>query len=158
MNSNLRYGTAIPSDQHQRDNCINEKYLYSSSILQPPSSFYQWDELMNYEATPANQGLCPPGWHVPLQSEWNTLMNLFAGNAYAGDSLKPGGISGFNALSTGAGFNNSKWDLAFATFFWTSDAHVTTEAWAHGLNTINHGVSLYPSSRTNAFSVRCIRD
>ena len=150
--SDLNYGTEILPTIHQRDNCIPERY-------KNPASFYQWDELMRYDDTPEQQGLCPPGWHVPSESDWNTLFTNYTNNAFAGSPLKYSGYSGFNAELTGAGLFNKNWYFdGFATLFWTSTAHGPEKAWAHGLNEYNPSVSVYPAFRTNAFSVRCLQD
>ncbi|MEI6900996.1 MAG: FISUMP domain-containing protein, partial [Bacteroidota bacterium] len=70
MASNLNYGTPVSSIQHQRDNCVNEKYCYQdlSANCAVRGANYQWDEIMRYDDTPGLQGLCPPGWHVPTQT------------------------------------------------------------------------------------------
>jgi uncharacterized protein (TIGR02145 family) len=150
--SDLNYGTAISSTLSQRDNCLPEKYLNSTS-------FYQWDELMLYNDTPGLQGLCPPGWHVPTENDWSSLFGNYISNAFAGSPLKYSGYSGFNALLTGASHMNVQWDYQnFAAFYWSSTPHGTYKAWAHGMNDNNPSVSFYPSLRSNAFSVRCLRD
>jgi uncharacterized protein (TIGR02145 family) len=159
MAENLDYGTVIPPDQHQRDNCINEKYFNPASSIQHPVSVYQWDELMKYDNTPASQGYCPPGWHIPTENEWISLFNTFLGQGFAGSPLKYTGYSGFNAFLDGVRFKNASWNFYnFATILWSSTSHGPYKAWAHGMNDNNPSVSYYPSSRSNAFSVRCIKD
>ena len=129
------------------------------SILYPQSSVYQWDELMQYDDTPASQGFCPPGWHIPTENDWNTLFTNWTNNGFAGSPLKYSGYSGFNALMAGARHLNKGWNYkGFATFFWSSTLFSSTKAWAHGMNDPDPSVSLYPASRMNAFSVRCIKD
>jgi uncharacterized protein (TIGR02145 family) len=155
----LNYGTEIPPDIYQRDNCIPEKYHNPASSIQHPASVYQWDELMQYDNTPAIQGLCPPGWHIPTEADWNTLFSNYINNAFAASPLKYSGFSGFNALLSGARHLNKTWDYqGFAAFFWSSTAHGTNKAWAHGMNDVDPSVSVYPAFRTNAFSVRCLKD
>ncbi|HSN50272.1 MAG TPA: FISUMP domain-containing protein, partial [Bacteroidales bacterium] len=155
---NLNYGREITSNQHQRDNCLSEKYSTHTSPL-TSHSFYQWDELMQYTETPGDKGLCPPGWHVPTEPEWQTLFNFYAGIAFAGAPLKSTGFSGFNAAPLGSSHQNTGFNYAgFATFFWTSTAYGSYKAWAHGMNETDPSASTYPSSRANAFSVRCVRD
>jgi uncharacterized protein (TIGR02145 family) len=157
----LNYGNPVSSTQHQRDNCIPEKYLQPPPglPLQGEGSVYQWDELMQYDDTPGKQGLCPPGWHVPSQSEWNTLFATFTNSGFAGSPLKYDGYSGFNALLKGTNFQNRGWYFQdFATFFWSSTSHGDKKAWSHGMNDYNPSVSLYPSLRSHAFSVRCLLD
>ena len=161
MAANLNYGNRVPSTGHQRDNCINEKYCYNelTANCEQRGANYQWDELMRYDETPGLQGLCPPAWHVPTEAEWNTLFALYTNNGFAGSPLKYSGFSGFNALLSGVNHINRQWDFQnFATFFWSSTPYGPYKAWAHGLNDFNPSVSFYPSSRSNAFSVRCLKD
>jgi len=156
--ANLNYGNEIPANVPQRDNCIPEKYSRPSSLV-PRPSFYQWDELMRYEESEGLQGLCPPGWHVPSESDWQTLFANWTNNAFAGAPLKYAGYSGFNALLFGTGFFNRGWYFNdFATFFWSSTPHGPWKAWSHAMNDYDFSVSYYPSYRANAFSVRCVRD
>jgi uncharacterized protein (TIGR02145 family) len=159
--ANLDYGTTIPGNLSQRDNCTPEKYCYSDGTgnCLTLGALYQWDELMQYDTIRSAQGFCPPGWHIPAESEWLQLFNLYGGNAYAGDSLKQGGPSAFNALLAGVRFNNQSWSfLNFTGFIWSSDEHGPGKSWAHGFNINNHGISFYPSNRSNGFSVRCLKD
>jgi len=159
--SNLNYGTILASSQDQRDNCISEKYCYNDNPTNciNHGGLYQWDELMLFDETPADQGFCPPAWHIPTENEWNTLFAIFINNGFAGSPLKYSGYSGFNALLSGARHINKGWDFqGFATFFWSSTTRSDNKAWAHGMNDADPSVSLYPSSRVNAFSVRCLKD
>jgi uncharacterized protein (TIGR02145 family) len=159
--ANLNYGTQIAASTSQRDNCKVEKYCYNdlTASCEQRGALYQWDELMCFDETPGIQGLCPPGWHIPTESDWNTLFAVYINNAFAGSPLLYSGYSGFNALLAGTMHMNKNWDFQnFATFFWSSSAHGITKAWAHGLNDYDHSVSFYPSSRANAFSVRCLKD
>jgi uncharacterized protein (TIGR02145 family) len=159
--SNLNFGTTLSSAQDQRDNCVAEKYCYSDNPINCTNhgGLYQWDELMLFDETPANQGFCPPGWHIPTENEWNILFASYISSGFAGSPLKYSGYSGFNALLPGARFINKGWDFnGFATFFWSSNSHGSTKAWAHGMNDEDPSVSAYPSSRVNALSVRCLKD
>jgi uncharacterized protein (TIGR02145 family) len=159
--SNLNYGTVLASTQDQRDNCISEKYCYNDNPVNCTNQggLYQWDELMQYDETPADQGFCPPTWHIPTENDWNTLFATYINNGFAGSPLKYSGYSGFNALLSGARHINKSWDFqGFATFFWSSSSYGGYKAWAHGMNDPDPSVSIYPGSRANAFSVRCLKD
>jgi uncharacterized protein (TIGR02145 family) len=148
----------VPSAQYQRDNCIPEKYVRSAFSVQG-SALFQWDEIMQYDDTPGLQGLCPPGWHIPTEAEWNVLFSNWTNNAFAGAPLKYSGYSGFNALLSGVNHLNRQWDFQdFVTFFWSSTSHGPYKAWVHAMNDMDFSVSYYPSYRANSFSVRCIRD
>jgi uncharacterized protein (TIGR02145 family) len=159
--ANLNFGTIIASTQDQRDNCISEKYCYNDNPVNCTNQggLYQWDELMLYDDTPGDQGFCPPAWHIPTENDWNTLFANYVNNGFAGSPLKYSGYSGFNALLSGARHIDKSWDFqGFAAFFWSSTLENTTKAWSHGMNDIDPSVSIYPASRANAFSIRCIHD
>ena len=161
MAVNLNFGNTVPSSSMQRDNCLVEKYCFNDNAANCSSlgGLYQWDEMMQFNDLEGIQGLCPPAWHIPAENEWTTLFNFFTSNGFAGSPLKSTGYSGFNALLTGIHFDNVNWNFSnFAAFFWSSTSDGATRAWAHSMNTINPSVSYYPGNRSNAFSVRCIKD
>jgi len=161
MAANLNFGSILASTQDQRDNCVSEKYCYNDNPVNciNQGGLYQWDELMQYDVTPADQGFCPPAWHIPTENDWNTLFANFINNGFAGSPLKYSGYSGFNALLFGARHIDKSWDFqGFATFFWSSTLRSSTQAWAHGMNDPDPSVSVYPASRGNGFSVRCLHD
>ncbi|MCX6251304.1 MAG: hypothetical protein NTX61_11200 [Bacteroidetes bacterium] len=101
--SNLNYGTMIPGNISQRNNCINEKYCLNdlTGNCELGTANYQWDELMAYDESLSTQGLCPPGWHVPSEADWNTLFATYISNAFAALPLLFTGYSGFNATLSG---------------------------------------------------------
>ncbi len=161
MSKNLDFGIAIANSIHQADNCIAEKYCYNGTVANCSQygGLYQWDELMKFDDTPAGQGLCPPGWHVPTETDWTTLMNYYLGNGRAGRPLQDTITNGFKALRSGVFYLNSSWSfLDFATILWSSTSAGQSNAISHGMNLYNFSVSLYPASRANAFPVRCLRD
>jgi uncharacterized protein (TIGR02145 family) len=115
--------------------------------------------MMLYNDAPGRQGLCPPGWHIPSEAEWTTLFSNYINNGFAGSALKSTGYSGFNAELDGVAFFNKNWNFSnFATFFWTCNTDGPFKSMAHAMNSYNPSVSLYPSSRSNAFSLRCLKD
>jgi uncharacterized protein (TIGR02145 family) len=161
MAANLNRGTQIVSSQVQFDNCTDEKYCFGNDAAKCSKygGLYQWDEMMRYDDTPAGQGLCPPGWHIPTDNEWTVLCNFYNGNGFAGKPLQDTIVSGFRALTGGVFYLNSSWSFAdFAVLFWTSTPWGPAKAVSHGLNIYDFSVSLYPSSRANAFPIRCLKD
>ena len=161
MSVNLDYGTAILSTLNQTDNCIPEKYCFGNnpSTCGIDGGLYQWDELMAYSEVPGSHGICPPGWHVPAESEWIQLFNNYHSSGFAGAVLKTTGYSGFNALIPGVNFLNRTYTFHnFAGIYWSGDSDGLYKAWAHGVNSYDPSVSLYPGNRSNAFLVRCIKD
>ena len=116
-------------------------------------------ELMKFDVANGTQGFCPPAWHIPTETEWTSLFNFYISNGFAGSPLKFTGFSGFDAFLYGVRHENANWSfITFASMFWSSTLHGTNKAWAHGMNIYNPSVSYYPSLRSNAFSVRCLKD
>ena len=172
MASNLNFGTQIPTSQPQRDNCLQEKYCYNDDPAQCTSrnALYQWAEVMQYQTEPGMQGMCPPGWHIPAENEWELLFQQFNTSGYAGSALKYNGYSGFDAILSGARFHNLVWEFSAndpvlrSTLFWSSTMQSTSKAWSHGMNEVvsdddyTPSVSYYPAYFNNAFMVRCMED
>jgi len=79
---------------------------------------------MNYSSPQINMGICPPGWHVPNTGSFEYLANYYGGTNVAGDSLKVGGGSNFDALlggyKGGSSQQNNFFDLEISGSFWTS--------------------------------------
>jgi len=162
MASNLNYGTFLNSGSAQTDNCQVEKYCYNDNETNCSQNggLYQWDELLKYSDAQELQGICPPGWHIPTETEWNELFNYYNGKEFAGAFLMASSPpAGFNAKPAGVRYNYQSWSFVdFATLFWTSTRDNSYKALANGMNKKDKSVSLYSSTRGNAFSVRCIKD
>jgi len=74
MQENLRIGTKIDTLATPSDNGIIEKWCYKndSSDCAHNGAYYSWNEMMLYndnQGTPI-QGICPDGWHIPMEEEW----------------------------------------------------------------------------------------
>ena len=161
ISSNINSGTPILSQVVQTDNCIIEKYCFQDNPANciAYGGLYQWDEMMGYEVTSAGQGLCPPGWHVPTESDWSALFDVYLGNSRAGYDLKDNYINGFRELQGGVFYLNTTWSFSeFAAIFWSSTKTGQDKVLTHGMNSIDHSVSLYPSSKANSFPIRCLKD
>ncbi len=163
--ANLNYGTYTEKLQTQTDNCIQEKYCRNNLAAQCDifGGYYQWGEVMQYQETPVYQDICPPGWHVSTAAEWDNLIISRLGNGIAGSSLKDTLSSNdFHGLLKGILYENDTWNFGTGantgSMYWTADAGLAAYATARGLNFYNLSVSLYSSSRANAFPVRCVRN
>ncbi|MEI7661805.1 MAG: FISUMP domain-containing protein, partial [Bacteroidota bacterium] len=163
--SNLNYGNYTDQALTQTDNCIFEKYCRNNLATQCDlyGGYYQWGELMHYQETPVFQDICPPGWHVATSAEWDNLITTNLGNGIAGSALKDTmNVNSFKGLLKGVLYLNHSWAFGSGTnsgsIYWTSDAGSPETAASRGLNSFNLSVSLYQSSRANAFPVRCVRN
>lgn len=55
--------------------------------------FYNWWAAMDGDSAPAAgktaQGICPDGWHIPSEAEWNTLIDFLSEAGYSADEDDP---------------------------------------------------------------------
>jgi uncharacterized protein (TIGR02145 family) len=163
MKGNLDFGLTIDDFVPQTDNCVAEKFIRYSIFNIQYSSFYQWDELMRYDPTPASQGLCPPGWHIPTSAEWDQLVLFCNGSGQAGGPMKDTLLAtGFQSHQQGFFYLNNTWafttGLSAGAMYWTSTSSGVRQAVARGLNEYNPSVSRYEAARGNAFTARCLMD
>lgn len=165
MAANLNYGTYTQQNQPQTDNCTIEKYCKDNSEPECTESggFYQWDEIMEYQGNSGFQDICPPGWHLPTVQEWNDLIDAYSGNPVAGGFLKDLlSSNGFHGILKSLYYQNTTWAFGngtpTGTMFWTSGNYSRETAVARGLASPNPSISLYNSSKANAFNVRCVKN
>ncbi|CAN1536170.1 Fibrobacter succinogenes major paralogous domain [Flavobacteriaceae bacterium] len=122
-----------------------------------------------------NKILAPLGWHVPSNSEWNTLINYLDPNAnggiatpnLAGDKMKSTGTTLWTSPNTGAtnssGFTGfpgglRSYDGTFLSIgnvggWWCSD-----DAWTRDINYNTGSAYLNTYGQEVGFSVRCVKN
>jgi len=186
LKENLDIGTMIDSTKDQTNNGIIEKYCYNGS---PDSctkygGLYQWAEAVQYKNGATNttssnpaftgnvQGICPWGWHIPSDTDYQTL----SATVKNGNALKAVGqkgnhgtgsfdgvgtnTSGFSALY--AGFRNdygNSINLGDETDFWSSTEYNPIYAPCINLFYEGNGIFWGVSTHKNlGYSVRCIKD
>jgi len=108
LKENLDVGTMI-TGYPSNDGTI-EKYCYNN---EPDSctiygGLYIWNEAMQYVTTEGAKGICPDGWHMPKEAEYQTLITNVNNDANAlkredqGSGIGKGtNTSGFSALLAG---------------------------------------------------------
>ena len=168
MQTNLRFAySTLQFIDPQRDNCTSERYcLPSDPGCSAFGALYQWDELMTYNPADRAQGLCPPGWHIPNEAEWQVLVNFVSsGSGYATAASYLKNILAPNSfMASPQGFYYLNQIPAFtsspkASFFWTSSYDpVAAKIVARGINEQTPSLSRYLSGGIDAFPVRCLKD
>jgi uncharacterized protein (TIGR02145 family) len=174
MAQDLNIGAKIPGITTQTDNGTIEKYCMNDdenncSIY---GGLYQWDEAMQYSTTPGVLGICPTGWHIPIDASLTTLINYLGGESAAGGPMKEAGYvhwlspntgatnsSGFTALpagrraSTGAFYDF----LSYGTWL-SSTMSDATHAWSRYACYNSTYVYQFSNLKAGGFSIRCLRD
>lgn len=89
---------------------------------------YDWETSKN---------VCPSGFKLPNESDWNTLVTALGGKNAAGGKLKgttewkapnrfASNSSAFNALPSGAFIEGEYLGLGISSYFWSSEAECTS--------------------------------
>ena len=179
FSKNMNVGTKIDGTLNQNHNNIIEKYCYNNleSNCDIYGGLYQWKEMMSY--SPSNpggtQGICPAGWHIPGEGEWNELTTFLGGMTTAGGALKESGYShwyspntgatnttGFTALPGGSRYNGN----GTGFHYWRNDgyywASVSSPDTANAVSRYfsNNSAAVVPLNivKNDGLSVRCLAD
>jgi len=164
------YGTVKIGDQWWMSDNLNinsytgtsiQRYCYRNSYnnCTEYGGLYKWTTAMKGSQAAGAKGICPNGWHIPSETEWETLITNLGANI-AGDELKPWGSTDFFLQYSGTrDFNSSYRFLGQYAVFWSSSKIVSsTNAKAY---TIKSNSSLIESSiisQEYGYSIRCIKD
>jgi len=185
---NLNVGNMVWGNSQLTDNDIIEKYCYLNNLgnCDTYGGLYNWNEMMQYLSTEGSQGICPSGWHIPTDIEFQTLetelgMDIndldsfgwrgsdqgsqIANNAalWSDGDLENNpafGSSGFDGLPAGAkGFSgNNFYGKNTSAAFWSSTNNSSTYYFIR--NIINGISTIYRGTQNNttSLSVRCVKD
>jgi uncharacterized protein (TIGR02145 family) len=147
MVENLNTGEFVTIEDGQTNNNVLEKWAYDNdtSNLSVYGGLYTWNEMMMYDTIEGSQGMCPSGWHLPTEDEFDTLIinlggvfGVGLGFSIAGGKMKEMGYdhwlspnvgatneTGFTALPAGMiqlQTNNEFMSVSLhqQSYFWTS--------------------------------------
>ena len=164
-------GTAIPfvTDDAAWKTLTGPAYCYSDnneSYKTPYGALYNWHAVNTAK-------LCPPGWHVPTDADWNELISGYGQPAVAGEMLKEAGtahwiepnsfannVSGFTALPGSfrsymdGKFNN----FGYFGYYWSSDEFDADNAMSVVMVFNNASIVLEDNHKGSGLFVRCVKD
>ena len=149
------------------DGCTD--YSPDLDSCDPVVALEEYGRLYNWYAVDDSRGLCPSGWHVPSQTEWQSLISSQGGSSSAGEALKSTygwSYSGQGTNSSqfsgmpggkrqdGSGYYTSAGDKGI---WWTSTPYASLARYVE-LKFNSNGVTQSYSDREEGYSVRCILD
>ena len=184
--SKYRNGDNIPTGLSNSDwsNTTSGAYaIYNND----PVNDGLYGKLYNHYAVTDSRGLCPTGWHLPTDGEWNVLVKYLDPNAdmtcsncwqsiIVGDLLKSttshSSMGGWNPPSTGAtnsvGFTASPgghrsnlggfFNESVSGDWWSASVLADTSAWGRGMYSSTSHLYRYGNNRPYGFSVRCLKN
>lgn len=140
-------------------------YENDCNVVVPYGKKYNWHAVID------DRNVCPTGWHVPTNDEWEILTLLFGGLP-AGGALKAAGTeywlppnvgatnaSGLSLLPGGEraddGFFNA---IGVLAAYWTATENGPNHAFYRELSYGHSNVYTAFDSRQSGFSVRCVKD
>lgn len=127
--------------------------------------------LYNWYTVDDERNICPDGWHIPSEAEWQTLIDYLGGSQVAGGKLKVVGTSlwkspnsgatnesGFSALPGASRSRKGKfYDLGYVAYFWIMSTQYSGEL----SKSVSYNVPYVSQSvmfKGDGLSIRCIKD
>ena len=116
------------------------------------------------------RGLCPEGWHLPDNSEWEKLFQTLGGHPVAGEMMKaftqlwdpydtkPKEVVGFDATPAGDYTETGYHHAGQQTTFWSADNFSRIEAWSCTVYDFKTEGYNYLNYKCYGHSVRCVKD
>jgi uncharacterized protein (TIGR02145 family) len=165
MKENLDVGILRPGTYNPTNNGIIEKYCYNDNPYNCNTygGLYQWNEAMQYLTTEGTQGICPSGWHIPTQAEFEILSASVGGNGNALKAIGQGegasNESGFSAMLGGFRvYDGDFGNLNLDGSIWTSSEYDSVYAKNIFLTSGMGYISFGWDQKVTGFSVRCIKN
>jgi len=141
---------------------------------------YNWATAMDSSASSKEvpsgvKGVCPNGWHIPSDAEWDTLTVAVDGTGTRGltgagtklkaasgwSSLSGNGTDdfGFSALPGGIGGSTGGFNyVGNYGYWWSSTEYSATSAYLRSMSYSTGNVSRGYNNKSSLYSVRCLRD
>ena len=164
-----RNGDIIPqvTDPTAWNNLTTGAWCYYNN---DPANGLIYGKLYNWYAVNDPRGLAPNGWHIPTDTEWNTLSASLGGDAISGGKMKSNSntwtsnsgasnSSGFSGLPGGVRNDSGSpfYRIGSYSYFWSSTTG-GSGAWYRSLENSNSVLSRYDGYFGYGFSIRCVKD
>jgi len=129
--------------------------------------------LYTWYAITDSRAVCPQGWHIPTDTEWDTLVNFLGGDSVAGNKLKENGTahwygnnaqatnqSGFTALPGGYRTGDGMFrNILFYGIWWSATpSNLPDNAYDRQLYYNSCNVNRGNNPKLNGVAVRCVKD
>ena len=135
-----------------------------------PSNCEKYGRLYDWKTA---RTVCPAGWRLPSDADWNKLMTNVGGAATAGAKLKASegwsdyrgkpanADDGYGFAALPGGYGNSAGNFGGAGdegYWWSATESSTNYAWYRYMEYHNQRVRRDDNNKTYMYSVRCVAD
>ncbi|MDP3149048.1 MAG: FISUMP domain-containing protein [Ignavibacteria bacterium] len=163
LKENLNVGVMIDSTQNPSNNGTIEKYCYRNDTANCTKygGLYQWNEAMVYDTANGAKGICPTGWHIPTQAEFETLTATVNNDGNSLKTIDQGAstdLSGFSGLLAGYFIGGNYFNLGSYTTFWSSTEINAAVAYSVSLRYNYSNIYMVNLLKECGYSIRCIKD
>ncbi|MEM6316475.1 MAG: FISUMP domain-containing protein [Bacteroidota bacterium] len=178
MAENLKYGTQVDTIAEVRNDNTVQKicYKHNATNCEEGATYYLWDEMMNYDVVPRSQGICPEGWIIPNEADFETLMatinsfNILFESEFKAEQL--GYVNNCAVLNNcdnqhkPEAFNketiSNVWEFGNRAWFWTSTKHPSNTDFAYffqvsDYKNVGTHMQTMPQYKIFGCCVRCIK-
>jgi uncharacterized protein (TIGR02145 family) len=136
-----------------------------------PANDEIYGKLYNWHTVADPSNVCPAGWHVPSNEEFNQLISFLGGDSIAGGKMKSvsgwdyinapnSNESGFSSIPSGYRFpgNGIFYGIGNSCHIWCSDNYGAVDAMFRNITNEMNNVGLTVQSKQYGLSVRCLKD
>ncbi len=160
---NLNFGAMIQGGAGQG---VNEKYCYDNNSMYCDvfGGLYQWEEDLPSTGGPDSEGVCPKGWRVPNEGDWNILSDKVGGDSnklktFSGwATLGGNNESGFSALPGGQWSDNVFEHKLERAYWWTPTKHSNNFYQSVSIWAGHDNINIEEENKEKGFSLRCVLD
>ena len=177
MAENLRVtkfndGTAIPRvTQSSSWNSLTTPAYTGFRNSTHPDTILPYGNMYNWYTVDTKK-VCPTGWHVFTNAEWDAMIATLGPKSTAGNILKATGTKywqapndkatnavEFNALPSGYMYNYGSFQgLGTFAYWWSATEINTADASSMYVYDASTAVNQYDGTKTNGLSIRCVKD
>ncbi|HJX71139.1 MAG TPA: FISUMP domain-containing protein [Bacteroidales bacterium] len=181
MAQNLNVGVMINHDDTSSQNAQIEKYCQDDleKNCGTHGGLYLWDEMMSYNPSDSSnpgkvRGICPSGWHLPTEAEWDQMDTFIAESGNLGmEGTVMKSTHGWNNDGNGtdiygfAGLPSGKlnpppgggfYTTGYYGFYWTATESNASFARSRYLQYMSPAIYHTGDEKGNGYSVRCVMD
>ena len=131
-----------------------------------------YGKLYNWYTVDDTRNVCPNGWHVPANTDWEILVNYLGGASLAGGKMKSTGTQFWQSPNTNAtnsiGFSGLPGGyrpisdqytyIGNYCFWWSSSMYDLTTSWGRDLYYLNGNLATNGLDKHSGLSVRCLKN